>query len=125
MLKKEFTATEVMMLMERVEKQFRVFGETQEAIRKKLDATFEMTGENKEDIELLKTLARKNKEDVDLIKALSRKNTDDIGSIKFEIMLIKKRLDDIGLLLTNKADQDEYTKLGKKLLVLEKKLKTA
>ena len=111
MPKKEFTSTEVMMILERMEKQFRVFGETQEAIRKKLDATFEMTGENKEDI--------------DLLKALARKNTDDIQLIKMEVTLIKKRLDDIGLRLTYKVDRDEYNKLGKRLIVLEKKLKTA
>ena len=45
--------------------------------------------------------------------------------IKIEIILIKKQLDDIGLRLAYKADQDEYTKLGKRLLVLEKKLKVA
>lgn len=111
MTKKEFTATEVMAILERMEKNFRVFGETQETHREQSNAMFEMVG--------------KNTEDIDLIKSLARTNTDDIKVMKFEVIVIQKRLDEIQKQLIYKADRDDYSKIGKRLLELEKKLKMA
>ena len=46
MTKKEFTATEVMAILERMEKQFRVFGEAQEMLKDRVNAMFDMVGKN-------------------------------------------------------------------------------
>lgn len=109
MAKKEFTATEVMATLERMEKNFRVFSEGQNALKNRVDAMFEMV--------------EKNAEDIDLLKSLARTSTADITVIKFETVVIQKRLNEMQKQLIYKADRDDYNKIGKRLLVLEKKLK--
>lgn len=111
MAKKEFSATEVMAILERMEKNFRVFGETQQEHREQSNATFEMVG--------------KNTEDIDLLKSFARTSSGDIQTIKFEMIAVQKRLHEIQKQLSYKVDRDEYNKMGKKLLGIERKLKIA
>ena len=111
MTKKEFTATEVMAILERMEKQFRVFGEAQEMLKDRVNAMFDMVG--------------KNTEDIDLLKSLARTNTDDIKVMKLDISDIKAELVEINRKLEQKIDRAEYIRLERRVGAIERKLKIA
>lgn len=104
MTKKDFSATEVMMILERMEKQFREFSEAQQMLKERVDAIFEMVVKNAEDIEMIKL-------EIDGIKL-------DIKDIKQELKIINKKLD-------QKVEGKEFTKLEKRVSFLERKLKIA
>lgn len=111
MAKKEFTATEVVMILERMEKQFRVFGEVQDALKNRVDAMFEMVGKNTEDIEMIML-------DITGMKL-------DIAGMKLDISSIKAELVEINHKLEQKIDRREFNRLEKRVSFLERKLKIA
>jgi len=96
--KDKYTVTEVGTLIEHFECQFKVFGEGQNAIREKLDATYEQVGKNTEEIVLLKVAVQKNTEEIGSLKTDVTSLKTDVTSIKTDVTSLKT---DVTLLKTD------------------------
>ena len=143
----KYTVTEVGTLIEHFESQFKVFGESQQAVIKKLDATYEQVGKNTEDITILIAAVRKNSEDIASLTIAVRKNSEDIASLTIavrknsedikknseDIVSLKSVVQDMGLnieklvksideLIKTKVDHQEFQALEKRVEVIETRL---
>lgn len=111
MIKKEFTATEVMMLMEKIQKEFRVVAE--------------VVTDLKDRIVSLEIRLASLENTVDSMFEMIVKNTEDIEMIKIDILGVKKKLKEINTKLDRKTDANELAKIDKRVTFLENKLKAA
>lgn len=143
MAKKEFTATEVMALQERLEKGIAVIGEQHGAIITKLntlqgsvDAIREQVAENTMTLtvhgdmldshgHLLKSQGEILKEHGVMLKEhgqLLRKHDQDIESIKDDLQEIKADLRLVKTILVHKADMELFQSLNERVIKIEQKL---
>lgn len=107
----EQTKRYMRMLSEDFQSKVRMIGEQYLSIKEKLDATFEMTGETKEEVEMIKIDIRIMKQDIKDLKkndAVMNKN----------IIEIKKKLD-------YKTDLEVLNELEDRVVLLERKFATA
>ena len=138
--KDAYTVTEVGTLVDEFRKEFRVFGERQEGIIKKLDATYEQTGRNTEQITLLEiavkeitskiaALAEKVDKNTSAIAALAEKvdkNAAAIAELAEKVDKNTKAIEaltrSIDKLVQTKADREEILTLEKRVSALETKV---
>ena len=102
--KKLYKGSEFAVILEDIKGDFKVFGESLADVKKKGDATFEAVGKLQEDVSVLK-------EDVSVLK-------EDMGIVKDELGLIRNEL-------KAKVSRDEFNLLEKRVISLEKAVKTS
>lgn len=128
MAKKEFTATEVMALQERLEKRIEFIAENQLNVlqlKNRVDAIFEMVGKNTEDIEMIKITLGVHGKDIKAIKSELKAHTSELKAHTSEFETIKSELEAINAKLDRKVDKEELIKIDKRVTFLENKLKPA
>ena len=110
-------------LYEKFHGDIKIIGEGWNGTRQKVDATFDIVDELKEDVEDLKILVgkntkdiTKNTKDISILKLMAEKNTKDINIIKSDITIIKNDL-------KQKVDREEFMALEKRVILLENKFK--
>jgi archaellum component FlaC len=113
-----FTSSQVGTLLERLESKFNIFGERQEGIIEKIDATHEQVGRNAQDIAVLKVAVKGIKEDVAVLKEDVAVLKETVKSMAAKIEALTESIDK---LIKTKAEQQDFQALEKRVAALEAK----
>lgn len=140
--KESFTATEVGTLIEQFRGEFKTFGERQGSIAEKLDATYNQTARNTEDIGLIKVAVKGISVKLDATHQQVVRNTEEIGSLKVAVKGISKDVEalkaavrdmsakieqlteSIDKLIKTKTDREEFQVLERRVSVIETKIES-
>lgn len=119
----------VIVILEDLRSQFRVFSEGQLGLTKKTDSMMEMIAKNSEDITDLKIMVGKNTEDITELKVMVGKNSEDITELKVmvgknseDIEIIKSDIAFIKTELKKFVRVEEFEVLEKRVALIERKL---
>lgn len=128
----------IRMLSEDFQSKVKVIGEQYLSIKEKLDATFEMTGETKEEVEMIKIDIRIMKRDIKDLKHDVGILKSDVSILKNDVKILKgdvkdlkkndtimnKNIIEIKEKLDYKADIEALNDLEDKVVLLERKFAT-
>ncbi|MEK7461328.1 MAG: hypothetical protein AAB647_03915 [Patescibacteria group bacterium] len=103
--KKEFTATEVMVLQEEIRGQLRVVTEIVTSHSQKFDTLTEMVAQNTEDITVIKNVQREHSRVLGEHSQVLSGHSADFRAIRNDIAEIKREL-------KQKVDRAELTRIG-------------
>jgi len=135
-----YTVTEVGTLIDGFRSEFKVFGENQKNIIKKLDATYEQVGINTERLSIVEVVVKKNSKKIGNLETAVKENTAKIGDLETAVTKLDDRITNLEVavkdiiskidaltksidnLAKTKVDREEMFTLEKRISLLETKV---